>query len=198
MIIKRLSSGFAVADPEFDAMYTPQMQTVSEFYFTPVAVAQMAARYLVDKPGDRVLDIGSGAGKFCMVGAACTQGHFTGVEQRELLYLRSRQLSDQYGLSNTTFLHSNITETDFSAFDAFFLFNPFYEHIDQIDPIDHSVELNRRLYDHYCLFVKKQLEQAPVGTRLATYFSYGDEVPLSFDLQSTGFEGKLKLWKKQT
>ena len=37
------------------------------------------------KPGEVVLDIGCGPGKFCIVGALATTGRFTGVEQRKHL-----------------------------------------------------------------------------------------------------------------
>jgi SAM-dependent methyltransferase len=194
----RLQSGLPVSDREFDACYTRAIQKIAEFHFTPVAVAQAAASYLVTKPGTRVLDIGSGAGKFCLIGAASTQGHFTGIEYREALHLRAQELSGHFGMPNTHFMHMNILEVEFAAYDAVYLFNPFYEHIDRSDPIDRSVPIDRHLYDQYCLHVKKQLDNMPPGTRLATYFSYLDEVPDAFRVQATEFDGKLKFWQKVT
>lgn len=196
MIFKHLQSGLAVDDRYFDSMYSRRMRHVAAFHFTPVAVAQAAAQYLVDKPGARVLDIGSGAGKFCMIGAACTQGQFTGVEQRPSLHRLSERLSRRYALPNVRFIHANITSIDIQAFDAVYFFNAFQENVIQSDPIDHSVCLDKSLYRLYSQYVRSQLAAMPAGTRLATYFSYGDEVPDSFRVMDTDFEGKLKLWKK--
>ena len=43
-------------------------------HWTPVHVARRAAQFLVTGPETRVLDVGSGPGKFCLVGALATQG----------------------------------------------------------------------------------------------------------------------------
>ncbi len=196
MIFDRLKTGEEVSDDDFDAMYAEPFRAISEFHFTPVEVAKTAARFLVQKKGAKVLDIGSGAGKFCMVGASCTQGHFTGVEQRESLYLLSEELSSRYAVPNVTFIHSNIREIKFETFDAVYFFNAFYENIAQSDPIDDSVALGKQFYTIYSLYLKKQLDAMPVGTRLATYFSYLDEIPNSYELQCTDFDNKLKMWVK--
>ena len=44
--------------------------------------------------------------------------------------------------------------------------------------------------------VKKQLAKMPIGTKLATYFAYSEEIPLSYTIISTHLEGKFKLWEK--
>ncbi|MBK9335758.1 MAG: class I SAM-dependent methyltransferase [Lewinellaceae bacterium] len=196
MIFKNLKSGIPMDDADFDALYPTRMREVSDLHFTPVEVAIVAARYLAAIPGARVLDVGSGAGKFCLIGAACTEGHFTGVEQRESLFDLSGQLLAQAGLPNTTFIRANITEIGFDGFDAFYLFNPFHENIFQTNPIDDSVALDPQLYAVYCDYVREQLDAMPIGTRLATYFSYGEEVPGSYIMQSYAFDRKLKMWKK--
>ncbi len=196
MIFEYLKSGLDVNDAEFDSIYPEAIRAVSEIHFTPVQVTKMAARFLVKTPGAKVLDVGSGAGKFCMIGAACTDGNFTGVEQRESLHLVSQTLSDRYGFANTTFIHSNITEIGFQGFDAIYFFNAFLENVFQTNPIDDSIRLEKAKYAEYCLYMKEQLEQLPSGTRLATYFSFMDEIPKSYRIQSTHFDGKLKLWEK--
>jgi len=185
-----------VSDPEFNALYPPGIRQAAAIHFTPIAVATLAARFLAAKPGTKVLDIGSGAGKFCMIGSVCTEGHFTGVEQREKLDDLAKRIAKRYGLTRVNFIHANITEIDFQAYDAFYLFNPFYENIDQTGPIDDSIELNRRLYLHYSLHVRSRLEKMPRGTRLVTYFSYLEEIPPEYTLQLESIEGKLKFWEK--
>lgn len=197
MIIKRLRSGDAVADEEFDSMYNYWLKAVSAIHFTPVAVAQAAARFLVSGKGTRVLDVGSGAGKFCMVGAACTPGTFTGIEQRRYLYRIAGMLSRRYELDNTGFIHANVLDIDFRDFDAVYYFNAFYENIVPDSALDSSVALDKSLYRLYSQYMKTQLAQMPVGTRLATYFSFLDDIPAGYELRSTAFDVKLKLWEKR-
>ncbi len=196
MIFKNLESGIEVKDEDFHQIYPQQMRGFADIHFTPIETAKMAARYLVREAGTRVLDIGSGVGKFCMVGASCTPGHFTGVELRENLYSISCDLLQQYQLPNLEFILSNITAIDFQQYDAFYFFNAFYENIHPDDSIDHSVQMQQELYESYSQYVKEQLDAKPTGTRLATFFSFMDEVPDSYLLQSAGAEGKLLLWEK--
>lgn len=51
-------------DTEFDWLYPKQFQLLSLKHFTLLPIAQKAAEFL-SLPNTRVLDIGSGAGKFC-------------------------------------------------------------------------------------------------------------------------------------
>lgn len=196
MIFKNLKSGSTIEDSDFDRIYPEDLRAAAEIHFTPVEVSKIAARYLAEKPGTRILDIGSGTGKFCMVGSVCTNAHFTGVEQRENLSVLAGDISRRYNLTNVEFIHANIIEVGFESYDAFYLFNPFYENICMAGAIDDTVELDRELYNNYCLYVRSRLDEMPVGTKLATYFSYLDEIPLSYQVQSTGMDGKLKMWEK--
>lgn len=196
MIFEYIKAGIEVTDAEFDDIYPNEIQHLSKRHFTPIAVAKMAAEYLVDAPKTRVLDIGSGVGKFCMIGSTHTNGHFTGVEQRENLHLLSKEIAVKYELKRTHFIHGNITEIEFRAFDAFYFFNPFFENILIDDSIDKQVELSRNLFYNYSIYVRKQLKKMPIGTKLATYFAISEEIPHSYTVISTHLEGKLKLWEK--
>ena len=85
MVFELLKLNIHITDEQFNTIYPTSIRRLSEKHWTPVSVAKAAAEFLVTNPGTRVLDIGSGAGKFCMVGAVHTRGFFTGVEQREEL-----------------------------------------------------------------------------------------------------------------
>ncbi len=196
MIFENLKSGIEVGDEELHQIYPEHLRGDADIHFTPIETAQMAARYLVQEAGTKVLDIGSGVGKFCMVGAACTAGHFTGIELRESLFSISSRVLQQYPLPNLQFIHSNITAIDFKQYDAFYFFNAFYENIHPGDSIDQSVLMQQELYARYSEYVRGQLDAKPTGTRLATFFSFMDEVPDSYLMQSAGSEGKLLLWEK--
>jgi SAM-dependent methyltransferase len=196
MPFQQLKTGQFVTDEIFNRIYPEQMQETAEFHFTPVEVALEAARFLVDKPGTRVLDIGSGAGKFCMIGAASTQGYFVGVEQRLHLHEMALVLSEKYHLDRLEFRHANILDIQLQDFDAVYIFNPFYEHISSDYPIDQSIPLDRAFYAKYCAYTRTQLNLMPTGTRLVSYFSYLDEIPANYSIQTQAFDSKLKMWVK--
>ena len=56
-------------DTNFDQMYPIRIQKLSKMHWTPIEIANKAAKFLAYRPGIKVLDIGSGVGKFCLVGA---------------------------------------------------------------------------------------------------------------------------------
>ena len=198
LIFKYLKSDIAVNDDKFDSIYPERLRRTSEFHFTPIEVAKISAQFLVNKPGTKVLDIGSGAGKFCMIGSIYTEGYFVGIEQRKSLHMLSKRISKSYQLENLEFIHSNITEVDFKKFNAFYFYNSFYENVNQLGRIDSAVELDRKLYTDYSKYVRNQLDGMPIGTRLVTYFSYLKEIPDSYTLRSKKYDDKLKMWEKIT
>lgn len=196
MIFDDIKSRVEVLDEDFNLIYPKYAQKVAKRHFSPIKVARLAALYLVDKKGTKILDIGSGVGKFCMIGAACTEGSFFGVEQRKNLVGVANRTAKRHGLTNLTFINANITTISFKDYDAFYLFNPFFENIRAQEAIDNSVELNVDLFTEYALYVREQLDMMPIGTRLATYYSFLVEVPDSYEVQFTAIEEKLKMWEK--
>lgn len=197
MIFKYLEKGISIEDDDFDEIYPEEIRPMAFTHFTPVEMAIKAAKFLVPKTGTKVLDIGSGAGKFCMIGAVCTDGHFTGVEQRDNLHQLAIKIYEKYELKNIEFINANINQIDFKQFEAFYFFNPFYENIIQFEKIDDQIEVETDLYDEYSLYVKNQLARMPSGTRLVTFFSSYDEVPESYELVSKNDRQKISMWCKK-
>jgi SAM-dependent methyltransferase len=196
MIFKNIAADILVNDEYFDLIYPDSHVEISEFHFTPVEVAIVASRFLVQKVGTRVLDIGSGAGKFCMIGSLSTNGFFVGVEIRQSLHELAIQISQKYKMKNVCFKNANITEIAFDNYDAFYIFNPFFENISPTGAINDEIPLNKGLYQKYNKYVSNQLKNVKKGSRLVTYFSYLEEIPNSFELISSSFDDKLKMWQK--
>ncbi|MFZ3377753.1 MAG: class I SAM-dependent methyltransferase [Chthoniobacterales bacterium] len=183
-------------DERFDQIYPPRVRKLSWRHWTPVAVASEAAKLLVTKPGTRVLDIGCGPGKFCLIGALLTDGHFTGIEQRSHLAKAARQAALNQEIYNVEIIHGNVTSVSFSNYDAFYLFNPFEENMFERQKIDGAVALSATLYKKYTRYVAAELRAKPIGTRVATYAGCSHEVPTCYHCQLSGFAGRLKLWVK--
>ncbi len=196
MVFEFLKLNKNVTDTEFDTIYPENIKKLGPVHWTPVEVAREAASFLSDMPAPSILDIGSGAGKFCLVGAAITNGQYTGVEQRTNLHLVAKRLATHYGLPNVKFIQANITEINFSDYNAFYYFNPFYENIEKSNIIDETVELKTQNFNVYTRYVKQQLEGMPIGTRLVTYWSSVKDIPLSYTLQVKSMGGLLEMWEK--
>ncbi len=196
MIFEDIKSNIKISDEDFNLIYDEHLREMAEIHFSPFDVSKQSAQYLVTHIGTKVLDIGSGAGKFCMIGSLVSDGFFYGIEQRQLFIDISNKISIENKLNNLTFILGNITDIDFEKYDAFYIFNPFYENISRTGFIDDDIELKKELYEIYSLYVNFQLDQKPKGTRLVTYFSYSKEIPKSYVLLFSNFDDKLKFWEK--
>lgn len=184
-------------DDEFDSFFPLNIQKLSFRHWTPVGVIKDAAGFLAEKPGTRVLDIGSGVGKFCLVGAACSKGHFTGVEQRESLIRLSKKTAKRFQIDRVNFIHANINTINFNNFDAFYFYNSFEENIDLSQKIDEDSRYSLALFDAYTKYIFEQFDAAPMDTKIVTYCTSSQEIPGTYVLVKKSAKGKLKFWQKK-
>jgi SAM-dependent methyltransferase len=185
-------------DAEFDANYPESIRKHSFIHWTPIEIVETAIDWLDLDAQSRVLDIGSGAGKFCVVGAMRSKASFTGVEMRKDLVDAARHIAKEYEVSNVTFLHENIEQIDFSQFSHFYYYNPFCEYIAEFDRIDTAVTYDPHLFRHYEDIVIEAFETLPVGTRVVSYCSGTFPFPASYRLSNLLYDGKLALFIKET
>ena len=75
----------AVSDAALDEVFPEELRERSVLQWTPVAIAMRAAELLAPAPGARVLDVGAGVGKVCLVGALMTEATWWGIEQDPVL-----------------------------------------------------------------------------------------------------------------
>jgi SAM-dependent methyltransferase len=187
-------------DLEFDQLLPRMWREKSEVHFTPVDVARRAAALLVDRPGARVLDVGAAVGKFCLVGASATpDAYFVGVERRKHLVRVAETLARKLALTNVTFTCGDAVEVDWSQFDAFYLFNPFAEHLPgAVYILDDTIALDPEYFLFYIHFVRARLAEARLGTRVVAYHGFGASPPPGYVLRSDEQIGtdRLELWVK--
>ncbi|MEO6135318.1 MAG: methyltransferase domain-containing protein [Ginsengibacter sp.] len=188
---------FFSSDTAFDSLFPEPIQRVAAKHWTPLSVAKKAAEFLSASSCEKVLDIGSGSGKFCL---AASYYHpeitFVGIEQREELVELSNSLKSRLKLKNVSFKNENLSEISLEEYDHFYFYNSFYENIEGTEKIDESVFYSEKLYDYYNLYLYKQLNKKPAGTRLVTYHSFGNEIPPGYEIVSTDFDEYLKFWIK--
>jgi len=196
-IIRELRLRRPVTDGDFDQHLSPELQECSSIHWTPVEVAKAAAQYLVDRPGARVLDVGCGPGKLCIIGAATTDGVFTGVDRRASVIQEARRLTALHGVERAFFIQGEMEFVDWDLFDGIYLFNPFAEHLlDPDEQIDQGRLTSAIEYRRCVELARGRLARARPGTRVVTFHGYGGSMPACYHLSGTQHfgGGLLKLW----
>jgi SAM-dependent methyltransferase len=183
-------------DDDFDALLPEPHRTKAAIHFTPVQVARRAAELLA--PSQYVLDVGSGVGKFCIVAAArAPVTKFVGVEQRRDLVEIADRIRRGRRLRNVAFVHGDAFALDWTAFDAFYLFNPFGEL--RVDTIDRAIVSDVERYRSAVRGVRDRLARARIGTRVVTYHGFGASLPDGYSLlaMEVAGTGRLALWVRE-
>lgn len=197
MILDQLRIHKNIPDEQFDAIYPFEIRELSDRHWTSVYVAKLSAGYLCNQKNVKVLDIGSGVGKFCLVGATLhPKSDFYGVDIRQNLINISNSIKTKYAIPNTSFFQKDVLQMDFSGYDGIYFFNSFQEKIDKTSVIDRHSEISVDMYMTYVNHIFNELNKVPVGTKLVTYYSEEFYVPKTFKLISTHIKGELKFYLK--
>lgn len=198
-IFRALRRGAQPSDVDFDGMFTWDTRQLSSDHWTPVEVALCAAEMLVTGPGARVLDVGCGPGKFCLIGAARHPVPFAGIDQRPHLLMEGQAIARCERITNLEFIHGNMVDLDWSDYNAFYLYNPFSENVRQ-PVIDRTVPLRLEYYCLYVEIVQRKLMELPVGTRVVTYHGFGGELPYGYRMVANKEIGSgfLQCWIKES
>jgi SAM-dependent methyltransferase len=185
------------SDMEFNALYPPSIQALAKYHWTTLPIAMKAARFLAGDGHARILDIGSGVGKFCLAAAYYTPNAlYYGVEQRKSLIRYAEAAKSKLHIENVSFIHGNFTQLDLKKYDHFYFYNAFYENLDGTDKIDDSIAYSGELYNYYNRYLFRQLRQKPKGTRLCTLCSLENEIPPDFQDIGSEMNELLKFWEK--
>lgn len=201
-IIQRIKEavreGSNSSDDLLESLYEEKSKKLSYRHFTPCHIVQKAISYLVQDEKDLILDIGSGNGKFCHVGALMTEAQFVGVEFKRDLFDEACRIKSLLNCKNATFHCDNILNWDFNQFTGIYLFNPFLEQIDVSAKMDDSSELNLKNYQQYVDHVKFQLSTMQSLARLVTYYYKDSLVPDGFVCKQSHYGGTLKCYMKES
>jgi SAM-dependent methyltransferase len=188
-------------DAAFDRFLAAELREVSAHYWSPLRVVRQAAAWLRDIQVRDVVDVGSGAGKFCVAAALLTRCRFVGLEKRAALAEAARELAETFGVGDrVTFVTGDLASSRVPAADAYYLFNPFGEYA------FHS----RRFADPAATFTPEAqardveaatalLSRARPGTFVITLNGIGGPLPGSYEQLDVArrLPGTLRLWKKR-
>lgn len=196
-IREALRSGRLVDDRVFDRIYPIDVRRASPVHWTPVEIAVRAAKLLADRPGVRLLDVGAGVGKFCIVASAVVNASVVGVEHRPTLARIAEDAANVIGVE-VDFERGTLEGCNPRDYDGVYLFNPFAENLALAeDHIDESVELSEKRFWRDIDTMERFLRLAPVGMRVVTYCGWGGAMPPGYCLSLQEFRaGTLELWVK--
>ena len=188
-----------VPDAHFDRVYPKNVQDVSAHFWTPVSVALSGAQWLRAAGCQSLLDVGAGAGKFCIVTRLAAGCATEGIEQRLPLVQAARVAAASYE-ADVRFEHGTIEQVDPSKFDAFYFYNPFGENLyNTADCFDDTVELSNQRCMRDLAVVEGWLDRAKAGTSVVTFHGFGGRMPDTYSLvrQKASRGGTLRLWTKR-
>lgn len=188
----------AMRDGIFDRVFPRKQRFRSWLHWTPVKVAARVVALLEPTPATRLLDVGAGVGKMCLIGAAMSAGTWTGIERDLDMVQAAQDAAREMGLAEQAqFVHGDAAALDWSAFNAFYLYNPFAE----ILAYGTDDPLTRR--EHYVaaiLQAQERLALTGAGTRVITYHGFGGELPAGFECvhREPARDDELCLWIRQS
>lgn len=199
LINRRLWAGEELPDAVFDLLYSEKIKNLSDIHWTPIKIVRQALAFLPKKKPLKILDVGSGPGKFCLVGALSSTHKFYGIEQRVSLFNESEKLKELFLLKSASFKKGNAFDYDWEKFDVLYFFNPFYESRDLSISIDGTVPRGVKPYLQSLEKTRKRLEALPKGKMVITYHGYGTKMSNSFRIAKMQIckPGQLTLWIKK-
>jgi tRNA A58 N-methylase Trm61 len=188
---------YLASDACFNELFPCNVQKCSRRHWTPLEIIERSIDFLAEE-GSKILDIGSGVGKFCLTGAYyAPNAHFYGVEQRYNLVDHAIRAQEKLGIKNVSFIKGNFTKLNLQEFDHFYFFNSFFENLDYEDHIDEKVECSPALFDYYNHYLYSELQKMRPGTKIVTYHSILEEIPRDYELIKSLEDADLNFWMKR-
>jgi len=199
-VAKALRKRTSPHDRVFDRFLPQEERIVSRQYWTPLSVAVRAAEWLDELDIRTLVDIGSGAGKFCVAAALAGEVRFLGVEQRPRLVSVARELARVFDVDDRVkFMPGMFGVGEVPPADAYYLYNPFGENLfGPEQQLDAEVELSDERYRRDIDAVERMLAEAELGTCLLTYNGFGGEIPSSYTEVRVDHDlpNILRMWRK--
>lgn len=184
----------SVSDAEIDQVFPEELRDRSHLHWTPVEVAMRAAELLAPSPEIRVLDVGAGVGKLCLVGALVTGATWWGIEQDAVQVAAANHAAWALDIAaRTRFVHGDGSRLAWDEFDAFYFYNPFTTLMlaPHASPFVRYATIQATLRR-----IEQRLARARPGARVVTFHGLGGPLPPGFRLIShePAADGALELW----
>jgi predicted RNA methylase len=165
-----------VTDTELDRVFPDELRERSAIHWTPIEVALRVAELLA--PARKILDVGAGVGKLCVIGAAVSRAEWWGVEQDVQQVVAARHAAWALDVDATTrFVHGDGTQLSWDDFDGIYFYNPFTTLMlsQAASAFVRYATIQRTLRR-----VEQRLAALRPGTRVVTYHGFGGKLPAGY------------------
>lgn len=199
-IATALRAGRNVPDRFFDRFLPQDLAALSSDQWTPLEVVSGVMGWLRELGVQRVVDIGSGPGKFCVAAALISGCELIGLEQSPRFVAVALSLAKLFGVQRrASFVHRTLGDGDLPPADAYYLYNPFAQHL--FAPGDDFCRGATPDYERYrrdVALAQDTFRRAPVGQIVVTYNGFGGLMPASYEVcrLSRELPCVLRLWRK--
>jgi SAM-dependent methyltransferase len=195
-----VQTGECPSDRAFDRFLPERLRTVSSEFWSPLAVARRAVEWFDAAGVQSVVDVGSGAGKFCVAGALFGRCHFVGLEQRPFLVKSARGLARLFDVNDRVrFVLGSLGDVPIPVADAYYFFNPFGDYSVGLHPrAEQSQAIVWEQYARDVAAAEELLRGAPAGTSVLALNGFGGRLPPGYDLIHVDWSapGGLRMWRK--
>jgi predicted RNA methylase len=185
-----------VSDAELDQVFPDELRERSQLHWTPVAIAIRAAELLAPTPDARVLDVGAGVGKLCVIGALVTGATWWGIEQDAVQVAAASRAAWALDVTpRTRFVHGDGSRLAWDGFDAIYFYNPF----STLMLAPHASPFVRYATTYSTLRrIEQRLATTRPGTRVVTYHGFGGTWPPGFTrvAREPAGDDALELWMR--
>jgi SAM-dependent methyltransferase len=195
-----LHAGLCPPDRAFDVFLPADLCELSADQWTPLEVALAAARWLKEYEVRRVVDIGSGPGKFCIAAALAGECEYVGLERSARFVGVARSLARLFGVQNRVgFVQGELRAALVPPTDAYYLYNPFAQHLFGVcDGTGGTEKPDYERYRRDVMAAQDTFRSAPEGTIVLTYNGFGGLMPASYEACRVDRELPcvLRMWRK--
>ncbi len=164
-------------------------------YWSSICDIRKSVRFLSkNKPDAKILDIGSGIGKFCIIGAYLNpEAKFIGIELDPSRIEVANLCKNKLGLTNVDFIQGDFTKLQYTDSlkhcDGIYIFNPFdmgktfYENqIDKYRRILRKKRIDISKYEERSqIYFNQYLERMPSKTKLVAN-CVGSKIPPEYKM----------------
>jgi len=198
--LSKIENPKRVHEKEWNSYFGYIDEETASTHWTSFRVIRLACEFLVDSPRSCILDVGSGVGKFCIMGSYLYPSKYYGFEIRSHLVEISIETMKKLKAPWIHFECTDAFEKNWNKYTGIYLFNHFYEHIaPKNQAISNDISLSTKKYHDYIYKMEEKLKTLKIGTKVVTFHGFGGEFPPEYICTSKEpiDGGLLEFWIKK-
>ena len=178
----------------FIKLLPAKLKDLDHEYWSDYDHIQQSCEWL--KNCNNILDVGSGVGKFCIIGTQILSSNFFGIEIKSQLYKQAKTILSHLPKHHVKFIYGDLFELSLLDYDGLYIYNPFVENISLGKKIDNSIHYSERVYNalHNQLMIK--LDTLKPNSLVVNNSFVTDYFNENFELIDVHSDPSLTLWKK--